>query len=363
MKYSEIFKSKKDVVQSKYVCAGFDGFVDFLIHAVKTRQDEKNCTYYPTIGEFGNKISSLAGISGNVELVFKSTDFGGCGPHYMNGLANMGVKCTCIGTMGYPEKHPAFDLNPNCETITIGEPGYSYLFEFEDGKIIMSDIEKISQMKWDDLIQRISVDEIVSYFNKADIITLVNWSYLVHFHEIYEKVLEEVMPRLDSGKNRKIYIDIADCAKRRPEEIKAALKLFGGYSKYAPTYLGLNKSEAIVMHSVLGEGEYPGSLPVARAIKEYSGIGTVVIHPVDSSAAVYDGGEVEVPGILCEKPKKTTGGGDNFNSGFCAGLLAGLDIENCLVSGMTTSYLYVKNGHCNTFDDIAEQMKMYDDKD
>ena len=116
----------------------------------------------------------------------------------------------------------------------------------------------------------------------------------------------------------------------------------------------------MVMHSILCDGEYQGSLPVARAIKEFSGINTVIIHPVDSAAAVYDGGEVEVQGILCENPKKTTGGGDNFNSGFCAGLLAGLDVKSCLISGMTTSYLYVKNGRCNTFDDIASCMEMYD---
>lgn len=361
MKYSEQFLAKKGTIQAKKVSIGFDGFVDLLIHPVKTRADEKNCTYYPTIDQFGEKITSLAGRSGNIELVISSTDFGGCGPHYANGLANMGVGCTCVGALGYPEKHPAFVLNENCKTISISEPGYSYLFEFEDGKIIMSDIEKISQLRWSDLIERISIDDLVKIFDDADIITLVNWSYLVHFHEIYEKFLEIIMPKL-SKRDRKVYIDIADCAKRRPEEIKEALKMFGRYSEYAPTYLGLNKSEAMVMHSILCEGEYSGSLTIARKIKEFSGIGTVVIHPVDSSAAVYDGGEVEVQGVLCEKPKKTTGGGDNFNSGFCAGLLGGLDIKSCLISGMTTSYLYVKNGHCNNFDDIAETMKMYDDK-
>ncbi len=361
MKYSEQFIAKKGEIQNKTVSIGFDGFVDLIIHPVKSRADEKTVTYYPTIDQFGEKITSLAGRSGNVELIIKSTDFGGCGPHYANGLANMDVKCTCVGAMGYPQKNSVFALNPNCKTISICEPGYSYVFEFGDGKIIMSDIEKISQMRWSDLIGRISVDELVEIFDDADIITLVNWSYLVHFHEIYEKFLEIVMPRL-SKKDRKIYIDIADCAKRQPEEIKSALKMFGKYSEYAPTYLGLNKSEGMVMHSILCEGEYAGSLPVARAIKEFSGIGTVVIHPVDSSAAVYDGGEVEVQGIVCENPKKTTGGGDNFNSGFCAGLLGGLDIKSCLVSGMTTSYLYVKNGKCNSFDDIAQAMKMYDDR-
>ena len=119
----------------------------------------------------------------------------------------------------------------------------------------------------------------------------------------------------------------------------------------------------MVMHSVLCEGEYEESIPTAKAIKEFSGIGTVIIHPVDSAAAVFDGGEIEVKGILCENPKKTTGGGDNFNSGFCAGLLAELDIKSCLISGMTTSYLYVKNGRCNSFDDIAATMEMYGDID
>ena len=362
MKYSEQFKSKKEIIQGKKVSIGFDGFVDLIVHPIEKRQDEKNCIYFKTIDKFGEKITSLAGRSGNIELSVSEKVFGGCGPHYANGLANMGVKCTCIGAMGYPEKNAVFNLNENCKTVTIGEPGYSYVFEFGDGKIIMSDIEKISQLRWSDLIERISVDELVEIFDDADIITLVNWSYLVHFHEIYEKFYEIVMPKL-SKKDRKIYIDIADCAKRAPEEIKAGLKMFGKYSKYAPTYLGLNKSEAMVMHSVLSEGEYQGSLPIARKIKEFSGIGTVIIHPVDSSAAVYDGGEIEVQGIVCENPKKTTGGGDNFNSGFCAGLLGELDIKSCLISGMTTSYIYVKNGHCNTFEDIAETMTMYDNID
>ncbi|MBQ4527082.1 MAG: hypothetical protein II998_03325 [Clostridia bacterium] len=359
MKYSENFAAKKDILQSKKVSIGFDGFVDLVIRPVKTRSDEKTCTYFPTIDQFGNKITSLAGRSGNIELIVTDTAFGGCGPHYANGLANMGVNCMCVGAMGYPEINSVFNLNPNCKIKSISEPGYSYVFEFEDGKVIMSDIEKISQLRWDDLVARISIDELVEQFDDADIITLVNWSYLVHFHEIYEKFLEFVMPRL-SKKDRKIYIDIADCAKRDGDEIKAALKMFGRYSEYAPTYLGLNKSEAMVMHSVLADGEYEGSLPIARKIKEFSGIGTVIIHPVDSSAAVFDGGEIEIPGILCENPKKTTGGGDNFNSGFCAGLLAGLDVESCLISGMTTSYLYVKNGKCNSFEDICEAMKMYD---
>lgn len=105
----------------------------------------------------------------------------------------------------------------------------------------------------------------------------------------------------------------------------------------------------------------------------FDGFVDCLIHPVkitkDEKTCEYyptidQFGEkiTSLAGILCEKPKKTTGGGDNFNSGFCAGLLGDLDIKSCLIRGMTTLYLYVKNGACNSFDDIAEAMKMYDEE-
>lgn len=33
------------MVQSKYVSAGFDGFIDYIVKPVKTRSDETTCTY------------------------------------------------------------------------------------------------------------------------------------------------------------------------------------------------------------------------------------------------------------------------------------------------------------------------------
>ena len=157
MEYSKQFKEKKELLQQKKVCAGFDGFVDYVMRPVKTRFDVENCTHYPTIDQFGEKIISLAGRSGNIELDLASIDFGGCGPHFANGIANMGINCTCVGTMGYPDKLPVFNLNPNCKLITVGEPGYGYVFEFEDGKVLFSNIKEISRLRWNDLISRISL--------------------------------------------------------------------------------------------------------------------------------------------------------------------------------------------------------------
>lgn len=49
MKYSEQFKGKKDLIQKKTASIGFDGFVDYLIHPVKTRKDEKLANAIPQL--------------------------------------------------------------------------------------------------------------------------------------------------------------------------------------------------------------------------------------------------------------------------------------------------------------------------
>ena len=47
-------------------------------------------------------------------------------------------------------------------------------------------------------------------------------------------------------------------------------------------------------------------------------------------------------------PKLTTGAGDNFNCGFCIGLLAGLEPAELLAAGTASSGFYVRNGRSAT---------------
>ena len=49
-------------------------------------------------------------------------------------------------------------------------------------------------------------------------------------------------------------------------------------------------------------------------------------------------------GPYCQNPQLTTGAGDNFNAGFCVGLLAGLEPQEMLAAGTANSGFYVRNG-------------------
>ncbi|MGE4572710.1 MAG: carbohydrate kinase family protein, partial [Candidatus Izemoplasmatales bacterium] len=47
-----------------------------------------------------------------------------------------------------------------------------------------------------------------------------------------------------------------------------------------------------------------------------------------------------------------TGAGDNFNAGFVLGLLLGLEPDEALLTGMSTSGYYVRNADSPTFADL-----------
>jgi sugar/nucleoside kinase (ribokinase family) len=58
-------------------------------------------------------------------------------------------------------------------------------------------------------------------------------------------------------------------------------------------------------------------------------------------------------GPFCEKPRLTTGAGDNFNAGYVLGLLLGLEPEEALLTGMATSGFYVRNAKSPDFAELV----------
>ena len=70
----------------------------------------------------------------------------------------------------------------------------------------------------------------------------------------------------------------------------------------------------------------------------------VVIHPTKNAACATEKGSASIDGPFCQNPKLTTGAGDNFNAGFCIGLLAGLEPQEMLAAGVANSGFYVRNG-------------------
>jgi sugar/nucleoside kinase (ribokinase family) len=98
----------------------------------------------------------------------------------------------------------------------------------------------------------------------------------------------------------------------------------------------------------------------AVALRKALDLDAVVIHPTKNAACATEKGSAIFDGPYCQNPTLTTGAGDNFNAGFCKGLLAGLEPVEMLACGVSNSGFYVRNGRSATSKDLVAFVGQWD---
>ena len=182
--------------------------------------------------------------------------------------------------------------------------------------------------------------------------------------EIWEGLITEVFPLLPNKEEKPLaFFDLADPEKRTKEDILRAMKLIGKFEEKFRAILGLNEKEVYEIASVFDiktDENDPNNLEkTTKAVYEKMGIYCLVVHPVKSACCVINGEYFYTEGPYCQKPKLTTGAGDNFNAGFCLGQSLGLDPLSSLTLGVCTSGFYVRNAKSPTYDDAINFAKQW----
>lgn len=343
--------------QNKKMIIGFDGFIDEIIHAVDKRIDSNNFTRIDTMLQFAKRIEKAAGLSTNIELFPVIEKIGGNGPIMANALSQHETEITYIGALGLPNIHPVFQGMPkNAKLISIAQAAHTDALEFLDGKLMLGKMSCLNDVNYPNLIKTVGKDKLLDMLNTVDLLATVNWSMLPHMTDIWESVHDEILPLLKVRSKKPIFfVDLADPEKREHQEIKRALDLLKSFNKVFDVVLGLNKKEAYDIAAILNLADEHASLEVVnRKLYTYMQIYSVVIHPVDQSCTVIDDGFYHDFGPLAQKPKLTTGAGDNFNAGFVFGLILGLEPEDALRMGMATSGFYVRQAKSPTYAELVQ---------
>ncbi len=345
-------RSKAHRTAQTQALVGFDGFVDTIVHIVKTRHSQKEFKRYESMADWAAHIAAASGLSGNFELAPQRVKLGGNGPIMADALARLGAGVTCIGNLGKPSPHPVFaDFAKRARIISIAEPGFTDAFEFADGKLMCSKLDTLRAVNWRNLVRHVPEAELVRLFSASSLIAMVNWTMLVNLTGIFRNLLTRILPKLH-GPQRTIFFDLADPAKRPRKDLLTALRIIGRYGRRARVILGLNLGEARQVSDVLGLGGIEEKCgPVAHAaaaIRRALQIDTVVIHPVHFAAAADAHGTAHIAGPYCPMPKITTGAGDHFNAGFCLARIHGLGLAESLHAGVGMSGYYVRHGKSPT---------------
>ena len=222
---------------------GLDGFVDEILHVVDKRDSAVSFQRLATISQLAGRVAAAAGKSTNIETVNLVTKLGGNGPIMANALASFGLKVTYLGNLGWPNLHPVFaDFAKHADVHSIAEPGHTDALEFDDGKVMIGKISSLNDVNWANIQSRYGRDKFAAQLTGADLVGFVNWTMLTYMGQIWEATLREICPAI-KGRRRVMFFDLADPEKRKPEDIRQALKTIAEFGKFFDVILGLNEKE------------------------------------------------------------------------------------------------------------------------
>lgn len=336
------------------VATGVDGFVDTINKAVQKREYAE-VFHYKTIRDFADRLTAASGKSCQVELQLQKVKMGGNAPILSNALAELGISSVCIGSMGFPEMHPVFrSLSEKSEPISILSPGKSDAIEFDDGKLILSDLSTFDKYDWAYIKQTAGLEKLRSSFLEANLIALVDWANITHADGIWEGILEDII-KPSGRRDFLFFFDLCDPSKKSAQQIDDILDIISSFSFYGRVTLGMNENETMIIWSALTGENQKGSVNLGGKFIHFAvNIDCLLIHPIDRTIAFHGKDFMELPGRLVRNPKIQTGGGDNLNAGYILGLLAGMSLEECMVLGMAASGYYVQEGQSGSIEQIRK---------
>jgi len=344
------------------VFVGLDGYIDLIQRAVKA-QNNDGPLYFENLEDFGEHIAKAAGKSAQVELVTQETKLGGNAPIMAHAMGSLGFPTTCIGNFGKETVQKVFKvIHEKVELLSIGDPATTNALEFHDGKLILSEVGPFQSQDWEYVKKVTGIDSLINFVDEATQIALVDWCNLPYSTDIWKGILKEIMPNIHE-KKRHFFFDIADPSRRSDEELTTVLDIIGEFNKYGKVTLGLNENETEKVYSSLNrinstdEDDAISLVEKGQYIFRSIQVWNLLMHPTNRSISINNEGVSEITGRFVSKPKISTGGGDNFNAGYCLGQMLGFDIESSMITGMANSGAYVEKGQSSSFQDLKKYIE------
>jgi len=346
---------------SQKAFVGLDGFIDFIQRAVKL-QGSDGPLFFETLEQFGQHIAKAAGKSAQIELQTQATKLGGNAPIMSESMACLGFETVCLGNFGAESTNKVFQsIHSRVQLVSIGDAAITNALEFDDGKLILSEVSPFKNLDWEYVRKNTDIESLAGFITNASLVALVDWCNLPHSTSIWQGILEDIMPKL-TNRSKPIFFDLADPSRRTDDEIMSALELIGQFNQYGNVTLGLNENETEQLYATIQRTKGRESkgkksrIEMGKYLFDHVDVDNLLIHPTKLSMLINKDGVIELPGRFVPHPKISTGGGDNFNAGFCAGQLLGFDVKSSMILGMATSGFYVENGRSGSIKDISNYL-------
>ena len=323
-----------------------DGFIDEQWSMVSSRASLEEVTLIGKMTQFADRINAVGSGGMGIELIKKRVVFGGFTANIGFAAATIGVNTVLAGLFGKDEVDPVFeDLQKITRMITLGEPSITHVLEFDDGKILMSNMEAVLGVRWSHIVDAVGINELKKLIADSDIIGVGYWSLIPAFDDIVKEICD-IVPQ--DGKNRRFFYDFADFSRRDEASLVKTLKMLKGLNPRVPMTLSVNEHEGAVVFRLFNETFDNAGKDMAQRtenVRKEMGLDELVIHtPHFAAMASKTAGAAAIPQTYVEKPVRTAGAGDTFNGGYIAGTLAGLEADERLFTANAAVSYFLNNG-------------------
>ena len=347
------------------ILLGCDGFVDETYEIVEVRKSAAEFTPMKKLRQFGELLVARADGGVGVELVPKRRCEGGFGINTGRVAACLGLRPLLPGLYGAQSIDPAYEeFKETCELISLGDPALTIALEFGDGKVLMSNLEAVSNLSWEQFQNHFGGEKLREMFGGVDILGLGYWSLTANFDGLFMgfmKQYETLTPP------RRMFFDFADIKKKSSESFVQSLELIRSFNHRIPMTFSLNEHEVLELFSRVGVA-HPALEPhaIASALtiaREKTGFDELVVHTPEFAAA-SSASEGEAVAIQERQSNviRLAGAGDSFNGGYLCASLGSLPLKNRLVVANAVTAFFVTHATGPDRDQLLAQIEKASDR-
>ena len=351
----QYIQERQHILAQRRVTLGFDGFIDTIAKIIKDKGAQNGTLFFPRIQDFGHYVLDKSASSFSLEVAEQHVKLGGNMPITAHALSSLGVPVNCVGALGYPRIHPVFEhLAPNGQMYSFAEPGYATAYEFDNGKMMLAQMEQLNQLGWEAIVEKIGLNTLIQLFSNSDLWAILNWSEIDASSNIWRGLLSDVVPKCQPENQAIAFFDLSDCSKRSDEAILEMLELLQQFSKSAQVILSLNSNEARRILQCFMTTNLTELLEIGTSLYPFLRLPTLLIHSAQHTFCITNDRVYSCTSFWTAHPKLSTGAGDHFSAGMAAAQLMQLDWKSALIFANAVAGCYVRSGISPTLNEVVQ---------
>jgi len=329
-------------VTTDRVVFGFDGYLDRVREVVADRSNPEEYDRLATLAGFRDRLdrSVRADSSLSFEWLENGRRTGGHTCHLARAFGTWAFEPTLVGMYGDPVRD-AFEREfGEYDLVSLGEPGVTDAVEFDDGKLMLTEIGDTMELDWTGLDDRLGHDAVRDRLDGAALLGVGYWSETPDLPDILAGLAELWDDIADPP--GAVLLDPGDVRKLDPERLRAGREAIGTLAAATDVVVSANRAETGVLADAF-DGEADREFEAAaETVAEVLSPTWFVGHGVDRSVVVSDGGTERVAVPTVDEPAMTTSSGDHFNAGLGLGLVTGLSPAASVALGNSVAGHFVR---------------------